>query len=189
MADQNIQEKIMTLEAQIALLPKGSVGQKTVNGKEYFYLRWTENKKRKEKYVPADEIEALKSDIEKRKALDKELRELRRQAPAAAAPKPAAHTFLTNVRTGSALRSFAAPVKSFKKRDCFRDLHEYLYGPPLRSPAHGKDNADPADLCRDDGRGACKDGLRSDHKKRYAGRRESGSENSGGGGIPLCFLR
>ena len=49
MADQNIQEKIMALEAQIALLPKGSVGQKTVNGKEYFYLRWTENKKRKEK--------------------------------------------------------------------------------------------------------------------------------------------
>jgi len=129
MADQNIQEKIMALEAQIALLPKGSVGQKTVNGKEYFYLRWTENKKRKEKYIPADEIEALKSDIEKRKALEKELKELRRQAPAVSAPKPAAHTFLTNVRTGSTLRSFAAPVRGFKKRDCFRALHEYLYGP------------------------------------------------------------
>lgn len=129
MADQNIQEKITALEEQIALLPKGSVGQKTVNGKEYFYLRWTENKKRKEKYIPTDEIEALKSDIEKRKALEKELKELRRQAPAVSAPKPATHTFLTNVRTGSALRSFAAPVKSFKKRDCFRELHEYLYGP------------------------------------------------------------
>ena len=129
MADQNIQEKITALEEQIALLPKGSVGQKTINGKEYFYLRWTENKKRKEKYVPTDEIETLKSDIEKRKALEKELKELRKQAPAVAAPKPAAHTFLTNVRTGSALCSFAAPVKSFKKRDCFRELHEYLYGP------------------------------------------------------------
>lgn len=129
MADQNIQEKITALEAQIALLPKGSVGQKPVNGKEYFYLRWTENKKWKEKYIHANEIEALKSDIEKRKALEKELKELHKQAPTAAVPKPAAHTFLTNVRTGSALRNFAAPVKDYKKRDCFQALHEYLYGP------------------------------------------------------------
>ena len=92
MADQSIQEKIASLEEQIALLPKGSVGQKTINGKEYFYLRWTENKKRKEKYVPADEIEALKNDVEKRKALEKELKELRKQAPTAATPKPAAHS-------------------------------------------------------------------------------------------------
>lgn len=129
MADQSIQKKIASLEEQIALLPKGSVGQKTVNGKEYFYQRWTENKKRKEKFVPADEIEALKSEIEKRKALEKELKELRRQVPAVSVLKPAAHTFLTNVRTGSALRSFAAPVKDYKKRDCFQALHEYLYGP------------------------------------------------------------
>ena len=89
MADQNIQEKITALEEQIALLPKGSVGQKTVNGKEYFYLRWTENKKRKEKYIPADEIETLNSNIEKRKALEKELKELRRQVSAISASKPA----------------------------------------------------------------------------------------------------
>ena len=129
MADQSIQEKIMALEGQIALLPKGSVGKKTVNVKEYFYLRWTENRKRKEKYVPADEIEALKSKIEKRKALEKELKALRRQVPTAVTPLPSAYTFLTNVRTGSALRSFAAPVKGFKKRDCFQPLREYLYGP------------------------------------------------------------
>ncbi len=129
MADQNIQEKIASLEEQIALLPKGSVGQKSINGKEYFYLRWTENKKRKEKYIPANEVEALRSEIEKRKALEKELKELRRQAPAVSVPKLAAHTFLTNVRTGSALRSFAAPVTGYKKRDCFQALHEYLYGP------------------------------------------------------------
>ena len=113
MADQNIQEKIKALEEQIALLPKGSVGQKTVNGKEYFYLRWTENKKRKEKYIPADEIEALTSDIEKRKALEKELKKLCRQKPAFSVSKPVAHTFLTIVRTGSALRNFAAPVKGY----------------------------------------------------------------------------
>ena len=128
MEGQSIQEKITALEEQIALLPKGSVGQKTVNGKEYFYQRWTENKKRREKYIPANEVDALKQEIEKRKALEKELKELRKQMPAAIPKKPE-HTFLTNVRTGSALRSFAAPVKGFKKRDCFRTLHDYLYGP------------------------------------------------------------
>ncbi len=130
MENQSIQEKITALEERIALLPIGSVGQKTVNGKKYFYQRWTENKKRREKYIPADEVDALKQEIEKRKALEKELKVLRKQMPAAVPKKPE-HTFLINVRTGSALRSFAAPVKGFKKRDCFRALHDYLYGPQL----------------------------------------------------------
>ena len=129
MNNHSINKKIEALEEQIALLPKGSVGKKNVNGKEYCYLRWTENGKRKEKFIPADGIEALKSDIEKRKVLEKELRELRRQVPAAAAPGSAAYTFLTNVRTGDALRSFAAPVKEFRKRDCFSILRDYIYGP------------------------------------------------------------
>lgn len=64
MADQSIQEKITALEKQIALLQKGSIGRKTVNGKEYYYRHWTENKKRREKYVPAGEVEALKREIE-----------------------------------------------------------------------------------------------------------------------------
>jgi len=128
MENQSLLQKITALEEQIALLPKGSIGQKTVNGKEYYYQRWTENKKRKEKYIPADEVDALKQEIEKRKTLEKELKALRKQMPAAA-PKEPEHTFLTNVRTGNALRSFAAPVKGFKKRDCFRALHDYLFGP------------------------------------------------------------
>ena len=128
MDNQNMLEKITELEEQIALLQKGSIGQKIVNGKEYYYQRWTENKKRREKYIPADEVDALKQEIEKRKALEKELKELRKQMPTATLKKPE-HTFLTNVRTGNALRSFAAPVKGFKKRDCFRALHDYLYGP------------------------------------------------------------
>ncbi len=128
MADQNIQEKIAALEERIARFPKGTIGRKTVNGKEYFYLRWTENKRRREKYVPAVEVEALQRDIETRRALEAKLKVLRRQAPVVA-PKTAAPQFLTNVRTGEALRRFAAPAQTLKKRDCFRALREYLYGP------------------------------------------------------------
>ena len=129
MADQSIQERITQLEQQIEELPGGSVGRKTVGGKEYFYHRWTEDKKRKEKYIPSDEVEALRSGIEMRKDLEAQLKALRKQVPAVAVPRQPDHAFLTNVRTDSALRSFAAPVCSYKKRDCFQTLHDYIYGP------------------------------------------------------------
>ena len=48
--DQNeIKARIADLEKQIAALPAGSVTKKMIRGKLYFYHRWTENKKRREK--------------------------------------------------------------------------------------------------------------------------------------------
>ena len=129
MAGHAIQDRIAELEQQIAVLPIGSIGKKTVNGKEYFYHRWNENKKRREKYIPSDEVAALQSQIEARKALEAELKQLRRQLPAVSVPKTLNHAFRTNVRTGAALCSYAAPVKSFKKRNGFQVLHDYIYGP------------------------------------------------------------
>jgi len=129
MPDLTLQNRIAELEQQISALPIGSIGKKTVNGKEYFYHRWNENKKRREKYIPSDEVAALQSQIEVRKALEAELKQLRRQLPAVSVPKTLNHAFRTNVRTGAALCSYAAPVKSFKKRDGFQALHDYIYGP------------------------------------------------------------
>ena len=50
-----MQTRAAELEQQISAFPAGSITKKTVNGKEYFYHRWTENKKRREKYIPSDE--------------------------------------------------------------------------------------------------------------------------------------
>ena len=47
-----IQAHVAELEQQIAELPAGSVTKKTINGNVYFYHRWTEDKKRREKYIP-----------------------------------------------------------------------------------------------------------------------------------------
>ena len=55
-----LQAKMTELEQQIAELPAGSVTKKTINGKAYFYHRWTENKKRREKYIPAEEVESFR---------------------------------------------------------------------------------------------------------------------------------
>ena len=56
--------------SRFSALPAGSVTKKTVNGKEYFYHRWTENKKRREKYIPG-RIGDFRAQIERRKALGK----------------------------------------------------------------------------------------------------------------------
>ena len=44
-----MQTRVAELEQQISALPAGSVTKKTVSGKDYFYHRWTENKKRRAK--------------------------------------------------------------------------------------------------------------------------------------------
>ena len=48
----DILTQIAELEAQIAEFPIGSIGQKQVNGKTYYYHRFREDGKRKEKYIP-----------------------------------------------------------------------------------------------------------------------------------------
>ena len=123
-----LQAKIADLEQQIAELPAGSVTKKTINGNVYFYHRWTENKKRREKYIPAEEVDSFRKQIERRKGLEKELKVLQKQLPKKSVSAVSAHTFATNIRTGEALRTFSASVRKYRKRECFRQLHDYIYG-------------------------------------------------------------
>ena len=125
-----LQAKIADLEQQIAELPAGSVTKKTINGNAYFYHRWTEDKKRREKYIPAEEVDSFRKQIECRKALEKELKVLQKQLPKKSVSAATAHTFATNIRTGEALRIFSASVRRYRKRECFRQLHDYIYGEP-----------------------------------------------------------
>ena len=123
-----MQTRAAELEQQISALPAGSVTKKNVRGKDYFYHRWTENKKRWEKYIPADELENFRAQIELRKELEQELKALKKQLPKAKSTNFSA--FTTNVRTGDALRSFAASVRGYRRRECFRQLHDFVYGGP-----------------------------------------------------------
>ena len=110
-----MQTRAAELEQQISALPAGSITKKTVSGKDYFYHRWTENKKRREKYIPADELESFRAQIERRKALEQELKALKKQLPKAKSANLSA--FTTNVRTGEALRSFAASIRGYAQAD------------------------------------------------------------------------
>lgn len=128
MERSELQAKIADLEQQIAELPAGSVTKKTINGNAYFYHRWTEDKKRREKYIPAEEVDSFRKQIECRKGLEKELKVLQKQLPKKSASADSEHTFATNIRTGEALRTFSASVRRYRKRECFRQLHDYIYG-------------------------------------------------------------
>lgn len=123
-----IQNRVAELEQQISNLPAGSITKKNVNGKVYFYHRWTEDKKRKEKYIPVDELENFHAQIEQRKKLDQDLKALKKQLPKTRSMD--ASMFITNVRTGETLRSFAKSVRGYRRRECFQQLYDYVYGDP-----------------------------------------------------------
>ena len=125
-----MQARVTELEQRISNLPAGSITKKTVNGKEYFYHRWTEDKKCREKYIPAEEVDSFRKQIERRKGLEKELKVLQKQLPKKSVSAASAHTFATNIRIGEALRTFSASVRRYRKRECFRQLHDYIYGEP-----------------------------------------------------------
>lgn len=123
-----IQNRVAELEQQISNLPAGSITKKTVNGKVYFYHRWTEDKRRKEKYIPVDELENFHAQIEQRKKLDQDLKALKKQLPKTRSMD--ASMFTTNVRIGETLRSFAKSVRGYRRRECFQQLYDYVYGDP-----------------------------------------------------------
>jgi len=128
MEQKELLRRIARLEEQIAALPAGSISTKKVRGREYYYHRWTENKKRVEKYLPAEAVDALRDQIRQRKALEAELKVLRQSVPKQKIPSIPVHDFITNVRTGASLRPFSAPVRDYKKRECYQKLHDFLYG-------------------------------------------------------------
>lgn len=126
----DIIEHINELEREIALLPPGSIAVKKVKGKEYYYHRITQNQKRSETYVDFNHVEELRAQIERRKQLETELKKLKRSVPALnpAKEKKDTHKFSTYVRIGSQLKSLAAPVKKYKRRECYSVLHDFVFG-------------------------------------------------------------
>lgn len=131
MEQMEILERISDLEREIAALPPGSVSAKKVRGKEYFYHRYTNNGKRIENYIVPADVDALRTQIEKRKALEAELKDVKRLLPVtkrkAGRKKHEAYAFKTYVRVGEQLHNWATPAGKYKHRECFSVLRDFLY--------------------------------------------------------------
>ena len=124
------QDQIEALEAEIAALPVGYISRKTINGKVKLYHQWTENKKKKSKYLDDETAEQMRVLIEKRRELQQQLRTARALLPKNKPTRKASKTvyeFKTKVSVGRALQRFVTPVAGLHRRDGYGELEQYLY--------------------------------------------------------------
>ncbi|MDO4981960.1 MAG: AAA family ATPase [Eubacteriales bacterium] len=119
-------KRIIEIEREISALPEGSVTTKKVKNGTYYYHRITRNGKRKENYINAEKASEMKEQIEKRKALEKELKILKASLPEEKPISENTDSFHTYIRIGDTLKKYAALVKRYKKRDCFDRLKDFL---------------------------------------------------------------
>ena len=122
MNHEEIIARMAEIEREIAVLPAGGVSKKNVHGNIYYYHRITQNGKRTEKYVKADEVDELISNIEKRKKLEKELKKLKQ-----CMPKEKNLDFKTKVLVGDRLKSLVSITRNYKKRECIQMLRDYIF--------------------------------------------------------------
>lgn len=120
---------IEELEKKIEALPRGTIVTKNIDGKPYFYQQYKENKKTVSNFLTNDEAEKMRPLIEERRQLQKKLRAMKKNFPAAAKPDDNI-SFIMNAITGSGLLEMAETAKDFKKRDCYEKISSYLYGKP-----------------------------------------------------------
>lgn len=115
--------RIRYIKEWISQLPSGNITYKTIKGKKYPYYQWTEDGKQHGRRVKDDELIELSEKIEQRKTLEKKLKD-----SGATADLLDEKFFFSLVKTDKELLDFVAPVKNLKKRNCYKNLHEYIYG-------------------------------------------------------------
>ena len=130
MSQEKLLNEIMNLEREISMLPCGSITKKKIRDKEYFYHRITQNGKRIETYLSFENEPELRKQIEKRKDLEKKLKNLKKEITSKKNIEKT-FTFHTMVRYGEMLKSQIAITRKYKKRECIQSLREYITGPML----------------------------------------------------------
>lgn len=118
-------ELIERIQKRIAELPGGYISQKNIRGKTRYYRQWRENGKLKSKYISTDDLDAVRSQIEERKALEEKLKKLRKLYPEDVTEET---IYETNVIYGEDLRDMVEPAKYLKRRDLFPQIEKYIYG-------------------------------------------------------------
>ena len=123
----NIDDKIKVLQRQIEALPNGYISQKTINGKVRYYLQWSEDGKKKSKYIKDGELGSLREQIEQRKTLQAELKELQNRPNNAVKIASVDLECETNVTVGKALLAMTKGIAEWERRDCYEQLQSYLH--------------------------------------------------------------
>ncbi len=67
---QRIDYMLERYQEELAELPKGTIAEKKVNGKTYFYLKYRDGRKVVSQYVSKRNLEDLQKKLEKRKHIE-----------------------------------------------------------------------------------------------------------------------
>lgn len=110
--------------SEIKALPQGGITNKTINGKKYAYYQWREQGKQHSRRIKDEELERFTMQIARRK----QLQSLIKEADMKIEYSTASHEFRCVVRIGTELNTFVQPVKNWRKRECYKQLYEYVYG-------------------------------------------------------------
>ena len=117
-------KSLKDIEKELSSLPEGYLSKKLIKGKERYYLQWNEKGKKKSKYVPEYLLEEVREELQRKKKLKQEAKSLAFKMPRKTIK---VSPYENNVIVGEKLASFASLASSFKKRDVFRDLKDFLY--------------------------------------------------------------
>lgn len=118
-------EEYNKIVAEIETLPSGGITYKKINGKEYAYYQWREDGKQYSRRTKDEELEKLTKQIERRKELQNLIKGFGISETKTMKP---AYQFHCAVRIGKELDRFVAPVTKWGKRECYQQLHHYIYG-------------------------------------------------------------
>lgn len=131
MNNQEIQNELLQVQKEIAELPAGYISKKNINGKTRYYLQWTEDGKKKSKYVDDALVADLRAKIERRRELQKREKELTFMFPKPQKTEKQVkekHVFRTDVMLGENLKSYVQTVANYKKRNLYKNICDYVYG-------------------------------------------------------------
>ena len=118
-------EEYNKIIAEIETVPTGGITYKKINGKEYAYYQWREDGKQHTRRTKDEELEQLSKQIERRKVLQNLIKNIDNQE--INEEKPVSQ-FRCTVRIGEELERFVKPVAKWVKRECYQQLHDYVYG-------------------------------------------------------------
>lgn len=130
MKSKDIQKELLEVQKEISTLPQGYISKKNIKGKTKYYLQWTENRKKKSKYIDDALVNDLRIKIEKRRELQKKEKELIYNLPKSqmVERKDETYAFKTNLLLGNNLKNYVRAIKTYKKRSIYKNICDYLYG-------------------------------------------------------------
>lgn len=114
------------IQAEIRTLPIGYISRKIISGKEYFYRQWAENGKTKSQYIKKKDLEAVRSQIARRKELQAILKKALLEQDKRYTQEQKMPEFETNVLSGRLLVQLAENTAGSVRSSAARELSAYL---------------------------------------------------------------